>query len=166
MVAEMAQNRRRWLGAEWASHKVRRWRRLLCCAAIVGALGLLVGIVAVALWRHDGDSTVPPIGHPRLFFNESELAVLRTRVETTHRDIWQPIRNYVDSLAGLPRRPHRPMATKTCTATLATRWYPGLRLRCDSEADDCDLAKTYLLTLPSGSSGATTAPAILPWGTC
>ncbi len=147
MVAEMAQNRRRWLGAEWASHKVRRWRRLLCCAAIVGALGLLVGIVAVALWRHDGDSTVPPIGHPRLFFNESELAVLRTRVETTHRDIWQPIRNYVDSLAGTAPPSASPDGNEDMYRNFGNQMVP-LAFVCavTQEADDCDLAKTYLLT--------------------
>ncbi len=86
--------------------------------------------------------------HPRLFFDVSEIMFLQSKAATTHQEIWIPIRDYVDSEAGVS-----PPATAPPDGDLNTYRNHGNQLISfafvcviSGQVDHCNLAKTHLLT--------------------
>lgn len=86
--------------------------------------------------------------HPRLFFDGDEIADLQARAATTHQEIWQPIKKYVDTQLGTS-----PPTSSLPDGGLEAYRNPGNQLipfafACviTGAPDYCNLAKRHLLT--------------------
>jgi len=91
---------------------------------------------------------MPVQSHPRLFLDTSDLTALRASAETTHREIWVPIRDYVDSQLGTaPPQAAPPDGDLNTYRGYGDQLIP-LAFACviTGQSDYCDLAETYLLT--------------------
>ncbi len=116
----------------------------LLAAALVMVAGL-----ALAAAPARSATTPAPMGHPRLFFNAADLPALRAQAASSHADIWQPIKAYVDTLRGSAPPTHPPDdAYEGFFAGYGEQLIP-LSFVCalTEDEDYCALARTYLRTL-------------------
>jgi len=90
-------------------------------------------------------------GHPRLFFDVSDIPTLQAQAATTHQEIWIPIRDYVDSQLGTSPPPSAPPDGDLDTYRNYGNQLIPFAFACviTGDAGHCDLAKTYLLTYAS-----------------
>lgn len=113
------------------------------------AAGLLILVMAGLF---SAGSYVPPTEaqspeHPRLFFSQPELEALRIQAASTHLEIWEPIRDYVDELLGTNPRSNPPRSGGVDEYRhFGNRLIP-LALACLIEDTEkyCDLAREHLL---------------------
>ncbi|MBN1202254.1 MAG: heparinase II/III family protein [Anaerolineae bacterium] len=86
--------------------------------------------------------------HPRLFFDESQIATLQAQAATTHQAIWTPIYEYAASLIGTVPPVATPVGADESTYVNYGNQIIPLAFACVISNEDkiCDLAKTYLLT--------------------
>lgn len=88
--------------------------------------------------------------HPRLFFHAEDLGRLRELAQTSHRELWEPIRQFVDD--ELPRMT-LPESAPISDDLNVYRGYADalipLAFTCviDEQEDDCDTARRYLMTI-------------------
>ena len=129
-------------------------RLLVCIVSVALAINLFYAKsanaeLAVVASKHEFNlATVGHNNHPRLFVGVDDIPALQTQAATTHREIWLPIQDYVDSqLGNVP-----PAASAADDSLSAYRNYGNMLIpfafACviTGEVDYCDLAKTYLLT--------------------
>jgi hypothetical protein len=107
--------------------------------------------------EHLGQELLPPTAtvpsaspipeHPRLFFNASDLPLLREKVATTHAEIWQPVVDYVDTELGTSPLSEAPPDGGLATYRNAGNMLIPLAFVCRiyDQDDYCSLAKSYLL---------------------
>ena len=95
--------------------------------------------------RHS--SVVASGDHPRFFFNANEITALRNKTTSTHQEIWQPIKDYVDSELG-----SAPPAVAPVDGSLSTYRNYGnmlmpfaLAAALTKDMNYINLTKTYLL---------------------
>lgn len=86
-------------------------------------------------------------GHPRLFFQASDVPALRERAETTHHDIWQAIRAYVETEIALAPPAVAPAHGDLDTYRNYGNQLMGFAFACVIADDEryCTLAKRHLL---------------------
>ena len=96
----------------------------------------------------DGEASAVVAPHPRLLFGVADVDALRARAESSHREIWSPIHEFTTQQAG-----STPPAAAPADGDLDAYRNFGNELipyafACliTEEADDCELAETYLLT--------------------
>jgi hypothetical protein len=112
-------------------------------------------VIAVMILLCTGSFALPikaqTTANPHLLFSHGEVEILKTRAATTHRDIWVPIRDYIDmQLGSAPPAMAPPDGDVSAYRSFANRLIP-MAIVCLVEADPqyCDLARNYLLTLIS-----------------
>lgn len=105
----------------------------------VAASGQFLSAVTASLGQHS---------HPRLFFTAADISALQAEANASHRDIWEPIKNYTQSQLGT-----KPQVNSVSRLQLETYRNFGNQLiafafTCviSQQPNYCDLAKTYLLT--------------------
>lgn len=93
------------------------------------------------------DETLNPGPHPRLFFDAEDIDKLRTKVATSHREIWLPILAFADSRIGKPARELTPDRALDFFRDSGNRLV-ALAFACviTDTPEHCDTAKSYLLT--------------------
>jgi hypothetical protein len=112
---------------------------------------LLIAFAALFLSTSWTLATADPDSHPRLFFSASDIARLRQQAQSTHSDIWLPVKQYVDSQLGTSPPQYTPADdTEEQFRDYGNQLIP-MSFACiiADTPDYCDLAKTYLLTYSS-----------------
>jgi len=98
-----------------------------------------------AIFQSESDGNVDE--HPRLFFSNSDLQTLRDKAQTTHEEIWIPIKGFTDknlNTAPPVSAPDKGLSTyRNYGSQLIAYAFSSVIL---NEAEYLDLAKTHLLT--------------------
>lgn len=100
------------------------------------------------LYTHAQDTTSQDT-HPRLFFDQQDLTRLRAQAKTTHREIWLPIRKFVDQKVPLLVPASAPISNDLDTYRNYGDAMIPLAFVCliDQQPEDCEIARRYLLTI-------------------
>jgi hypothetical protein len=121
----------------------------------LGLLGIMLMLMfGISVTHHEiANSAASAIesAHPRLFFDEQALPMLRSRASATHESIWEPILEYVVSLLGTSPPPSAPSTGDEDTYRNYGNQLIPMSFVCavTGETRYCELAKTYLLTYAS-----------------
>lgn len=122
---------------------------------------LFVIAIVIGNWSIESTLTLEPSSisameqadgnHPRLFFTEEDIPLLRERAKTTHNEIWQPIIEYVDTIVSQSQSP--PLIPPTTISDPHWRNFGNdliaLAFTCviTDEALYCNTALDYMLTM-------------------